>query len=632
MNLGRYEVISELGKGAMGVVYLARDTIIGRMVALKTLRTSILDDEEDGDEFRQRFTREAQAAGILNHPSIVQIYDIGTDTSTGVSFIAMEFVEGKNLKQLAREGVSFTPEKIADVIAQIADGLDYAHSKGIVHRDVKPANIMLTAEGRAKITDFGIAKVQSSSLTSTGQFLGTPNYMSPEQISGMPIDSRSDLFALGIVLYEMLTKKKPFPGENLTETSYKIVHASFPSPSEICENFPAPFEPVVVRALAKDPAGRFQTGREFGAELRRVAQEPRRTAAAEARSKEETPPEAAPNETVFARQSGPVPLPQVEPSAPAPASPADTTPALLIPVAPEEGGRASLPGEDAPTIQPKPFSPELPAASVSPPLQTSAGSPPFPAWQKPAILAGGAALLLVAAIFVPRLFVRHSSDGAVRTGSAAVASSRSAPAPEPVSVPMPVASGADPAARRTEEAGKHLGEAKRALEGGRYSLAIRESQSVLAIDRENAEAKAYLASAKEKLAAKPPAAAKAAPGSAVERGKVESAGMSTLTIRFRSAVVGKGFLLVYAGGKQVIRHQVDWSRKISFWTSEETGGSFEKSVEVSSGEVPVRVQFVNPERGIDLLESQNGRFPAGKGRTLSIDLDASGKKWSLGWS
>ena len=261
-KFARYEVERELGKGAMGVVFLGRDPVIGRRVALKTIRASGEDDSETR-EFTERFLREAQAAGTLSHPNIVTIHDVGEEVETGTSFIAMEYVEGKNLKQLLKDKVSFSYDRIAEIVISVGDALDYAHRRGIVHRDVKPANIILTTDGTVKITDFGIAKMESSSLTATGQFLGTPNYMSPEQVTGEIVDGRSDLFSLGVVLYELLTKKKPFAGDNLTSISYKIVHEEYPSPQTYDAAIPAEFNPVLARALAKDPAARFQSGRDF---------------------------------------------------------------------------------------------------------------------------------------------------------------------------------------------------------------------------------------------------------------------------------------------------------------------------------------------------------------------------------
>jgi serine/threonine protein kinase len=270
-RLGRYEVLSELGKGAMGVVYLARDPVIGRMVAVKTIRaSSIGDDDAESREFRERFVREAQTAGILSHPNIVTIHDIGEDSSRQTSFIAMEYIEGKNLKTLVAEKAPFSYDQIADMIAQVAEAIDYAHHKGIIHRDIKPANIIITTAGKVKITDFGIAKVASSNLTTSGQFLGTPNYMSPEQVSGAPVDGRSDIFSLGVVLYELLTKRKPFLGENLTAISYKIVHEDFTPPAELSNDVPSEFNPIVARAMAKDPWNRYQRGKDFGLALHQL--------------------------------------------------------------------------------------------------------------------------------------------------------------------------------------------------------------------------------------------------------------------------------------------------------------------------------------------------------------------------
>jgi len=272
MKLGRYEIVRELGKGAMGIVYLAKDPLIGRLVALKTIRPSAHADDEDTREFQQRFVREAQAAGILNHPSIVTVHDIGQDEPSGMSFIAMEYVEGQNLKEMLAQGRPLSFEQAADVCAQVAEGLDFAHAKGIVHRDVKPANIILLEGNRAKITDFGIAKITSgvANLTTTGQFLGTPNYMAPEQIKGTPVDGRSDIFSLGICLYECLTHRKPFGGDSLTSISYKIVHEPFPPLHEINPTIPEGFADVVAHCLEKDPAKRFQRGRDLANALRAV--------------------------------------------------------------------------------------------------------------------------------------------------------------------------------------------------------------------------------------------------------------------------------------------------------------------------------------------------------------------------
>jgi eukaryotic-like serine/threonine-protein kinase len=264
-QLGRYVVERVLGRGAMGVVYLARDPVIGREVALKTL--SISPDAEEAEEFRQRFLREAQAAGRLNHPGIVTVHDAGVDPQLGVSFMAMEFIEGRSLKDLQRAGHAFAYSEVARIGAALAGALDYAHSKGVVHRDIKPANVIFTAQGLVKITDFGVARLESSNLTATGQFIGTPNYMSPEQVTGGAVDGRSDLFSLGVVLFELLTGTRPFVGQSLTEVTYKIVHEPAPIPSQVRPGLPPAFNPIVLKLLEKDPAKRYPRGAEVARAL-----------------------------------------------------------------------------------------------------------------------------------------------------------------------------------------------------------------------------------------------------------------------------------------------------------------------------------------------------------------------------
>jgi len=260
-TIGRYEILGTLGKGAMGIVYLARDPLIDRRVALKTLRVDL--DSDIAAEFRERFFREAQAAGRLNHPAIVTVHDVGEDPDSGLVYIAMEYIEGRNLKEILADGGRMAPAEAARITATVAQGLDYAHRMGVVHRDVKQANIMLTADGTAKITDFGVARLESSDLTVEGQFIGTPNYMSPEQITAKPVDGRSDLFSLGVVLYELLTGQRPFAGSTMHEVTMKIVRESPPIPSTVRPGLPAAFNPVVLRCLEKDPDKRFQSASEL---------------------------------------------------------------------------------------------------------------------------------------------------------------------------------------------------------------------------------------------------------------------------------------------------------------------------------------------------------------------------------
>jgi predicted Ser/Thr protein kinase/tetratricopeptide (TPR) repeat protein len=268
-RIGRYELEKTLGRGAMGVVYLARDPIIDRLVALKTLRVDL--DAEHAEEFRERFVREARAAGRLNHPGIVTVHDVGEDPETGLMYIAMEHVEGRDLKQILAAGQVLRASEVARIVADVAVALDYAHSLGVVHRDVKPANIILTADGTAKITDFGIARLETSNLTVDGQFIGTPNFMSPEQITGKPVDGRSDIFSLGVVLFTLLTGRRPFGGDTMHEVTLRIVQEPSPIPSTISTEIPAAFNPIVLKCLEKNPEKRFQTGGELAKVLAALA-------------------------------------------------------------------------------------------------------------------------------------------------------------------------------------------------------------------------------------------------------------------------------------------------------------------------------------------------------------------------
>jgi len=358
LKLGRYEVVRELGKGAMGIVYLAKDPLIGRLVALKTIRAAVHADDDEQKEFQLRFIREAQAAGILNHPSIVTVHDIGQDEVSAVNFIAMEYVEGQNLKEVLNQGRTLSFEMIGDIIAQVAEALDFAHAKGIVHRDVKPANIILIDGTRAKITDFGIAKIASgaANLTTTGQFLGTPNYMAPEQVKGAPVDGRTDIFALGICLYECLTRRKPFGGDSLTSISYKIVHEPFPPLHDINPQIPEAFEEVVSHCLAKDPAKRYQRARDLAVALRAVMRGDRPS--------RPTEPLLA-DETMVTRER---PQPTLEvpfPEAPEPAAGMGTRPAAPQVAAAAAVAAAGAAAASAPTLE-KPKAAKAPKAPKAP--------------------------------------------------------------------------------------------------------------------------------------------------------------------------------------------------------------------------------------------------------------------------
>jgi serine/threonine protein kinase len=268
-KIGRYEIIEEKGRGAMGAVYIARDPAMDRIVALKTIHSLALSGPQ-ADEFRERFYREARAAGGLSHPGIVTIFDVGEQD--GVPYLVMEFIEGRTLAEAAKNGQRFTFERVCEIGEQIAEALAYAHKHGVIHRDIKPANILLTSEEkygveRPKITDFGVAKLGAAQLTSTGQILGSPAFMPPEQFTGAPIDGRSDLFSLGVILYWMATGEYAFPGETITAISYKVVNTEPVPPRKLNPAVPSAFDQIILKCLAKAPSDRYASGEDLARDL-----------------------------------------------------------------------------------------------------------------------------------------------------------------------------------------------------------------------------------------------------------------------------------------------------------------------------------------------------------------------------
>ncbi len=305
-QVGRYEITGELGKGAMGVVYKALDPTIGRVVAFKTMRLDVSGMENV--ELVDRFRNEARSAGALHHPNLVTIYDAGEQD--GLFYIAMEYIEGETLQSLLAERRVLPVEQIISVATQVCAGLDYAHSHGVVHRDIKPANVMIAADGTVKIMDFGVAKF-GGGITNTGQVLGTPNYMSPEQVKGKSLDGRSDLFSVGVMLYEMLTGERPFVGQNVTTIIYKIVNETLIPPRELDVTIHPGLSAVVTRALAKAPEERYQTGADLARDLRDYksfgADEPETMVLSAA-----TLAAAAPAPAIIAPSSAPVPVAKLD--------------------------------------------------------------------------------------------------------------------------------------------------------------------------------------------------------------------------------------------------------------------------------------------------------------------------------
>lgn len=265
-TVGRYEITKEIGQGAMGVVYEAEDPKINRRIAIKTIRFSDEFKDEKIREIKDRFFKEAEIAGKLSHPSIVSIYDAGEDYD--LTYLAMEYLDGTDLRKFCKKGSLQPLRKVIFMVGEVAQALDHAHSQGVIHRDIKPGNIMLLKNGEVKVTDFGIAKAISSSETKSGVVLGTPNYMSPEQINGKNIDGRSDIFALGVVLFELLAGDVPFHGKNITSLLYQITQAKHPDIREINPKVPKVCAQIIDKALEKKPGNRFQTGSEMAKYLK----------------------------------------------------------------------------------------------------------------------------------------------------------------------------------------------------------------------------------------------------------------------------------------------------------------------------------------------------------------------------
>ncbi|HEX9592058.1 MAG TPA: serine/threonine-protein kinase [bacterium] len=271
-TLGRYKIVEELGRGQMGVVYRGRDPKIDRDVAIKTIQLDAVAHGLDHKTLLQRFTLEAQTAGRLSHANIATIYDVGEEN--GVTFFAMEYVEGQTLEEYLRENPVPRFDETLDLLAQVAAGIDAAHEEGVIHRDIKPANILIRANGQVKITDFGIARFSTTELTQTGTTLGTPSYMSPEQLSGEELDGRTDLYALGVIAFRMLTGEKPFQSEEVATLICKIMNGDMVDPVRINPLLPQACRKVLSKALARHRNKRYESGKQLVAALKKVLLDP----------------------------------------------------------------------------------------------------------------------------------------------------------------------------------------------------------------------------------------------------------------------------------------------------------------------------------------------------------------------
>lgn len=626
-TLGRYQIERVLGKGAMGVVYLARDPVIGRALALKTL--TVPGEIEEALEFSRRFMREAQAAGRLNHPGIVTVHDTGVDEATGFPYIAMEYIEGRSLKDTLRSGQTFAFSEVARIAAALAGALDYAHQKGVVHRDIKPANIILTPQGTVKITDFGVARLESSNLTTTGQFIGTPNYMSPEQVIGAGIDGRSDLFSLGVVLFELLTGARPFAGSSLTEVTYKIVHEPPPIPSQARPGLPSAFNPIVLKLLEKDPAKRYARGADAARALdalRRVLQG----------------------------------MP-TDPARWAPAGSAAGTPLVAVAVAPTatRATELSVPadrepdaGEPAATVSPSAARPDDRGSSAA------ASQPSI--WQLPietrwvVLLTSVAALIPAAIIAVLLLRIdrgpfltppageparRHHIGMLLREAAAALAAGRAGTA---ASLAAEAAAGAPYSpvardlrrralqaqaserdittkiaqARRLQEEGKEL------LRQGRHREALGRFESALELVPDDPLAREYRDLARERVRSPRLPATGPTPAPVVFAAPTpEAVGTAKLDIYFNSPIA-VGTVVVRLDDQPLANKPFDFRTRgfLGMWKN--SSGEFRDSVSVPSGRHTLAVRLLDGKGSVLGEQSLPAQFAIDGRYSIRIDMDS----------
>jgi serine/threonine protein kinase len=675
-KLGRYEIVDEIGKGAMGVVYLARDPLIGRQVALKTFRIGYSVRDQEMEQFRIRFLREAQSAGILTHPNIVTIHDVVEASGDGVAFIAMEYVKGTNLKLLLQGDQSLSLQFVLDTIGQVGDALDYAHSNRVIHRDVKPANILITADNRVKITDFGIARLDSSNLTQEGQLLGTPNYMAPEQIQGKEVDSRADLFSLGVVLYEMLTRRKPFQGENLTVVSHRIVYDHFTPPREYVRDLPPGLEPILAKALEKDPARRYQRARDLVDDLRKLVEASRPSDdlnETQSLSSLAVPPPASPaaaKGSFFGRwRKEPAPGPVPPPPPPPPAHPGDAS-----------GSGSSVASASAVALQPPPPLPPPPSLSdtnatavteiAPPPARAGRSASPgrlflvgFMAVLLCGLLAAG--VLLWLSWSQPRVVERRAEEDArqarvvelVKEATARIHfgdydgalenladAERLAPGRKGIQALRAQADeGLRTAGQRSlgEQVAYQVEAARQAIDGKRYDEAIAAATAALTLDPTSEPANTLLTQAKtaqlrarprppvgsrqsrpgQQVAATP--APEASPGPSAAQPPPAELKAAILNVHLSSDFPDGGSLIVWVNGKEVMRKNFSGSRRGFFGRKSETQ-ILTRSYDVPAGSWPLRAH-ITPAGQTGRVRDMTANFPGGGSRTLDIQLSASGE-------
>ncbi len=670
-KLGRYEILEEIGKGAMGVVYLARDPLIGRQVALKTFRVGFSAKDQELAQFRSRFVREAQSAGILSHPNIVTIHDVVDEGGEGICFIAMEFVKGTNLKQLLQRPEPFGYDRVVDILSQIAEGLDYAHSRGVVHRDIKPANILIAQDGKVKITDFGIARLDTSNLTMEGQLLGTPNYMAPEQIQGKEVDHRADIFSLGVVFYEMLTRRKPFQGENLTAVTHKIVYEPFTPAEELIKDLPPGLTAIMSRCLEKDPNRRYPRAAEIAAELRRGgAKQPEVAVDDDDTSATQEVPEL-PEDTVDRTVQRPAVVPSAAPAvASRPAAVPAPAPSAPPPEAPPVPPAAPAP---APAAMP----PAIPVSSLSGSTKVQAALQRIRSQRIVQYGLVGLAVLTIAGLLALWVSGRIEPPAAAPSGptateqrdldlQAALAGARQrldAGDLQGALAALAKAQQIDPenasartlraevervsldlssAAEREQRVSEGLILAREEYAKRRYEGAIAAANGVLALVPDHPEAaklaadsEAALARQKErersqKSAQAAQAAAATVPPPAPQPQRpvapaptVPVAGDATVEIDFYSEV-SEGVLTVYSGERQIFREPFKFVKKTGFLSKEKIPGALSAQRKLPAGAVSLRVYVTLPGKPTKAIVVE-GDLAGGSSRRLVVRVDADAR-------
>jgi serine/threonine-protein kinase len=619
-KIGRYEIREEIGRGAMGVVYRARDPIIGRDVAIKVLRGTVALPREEFDQFRHRFIREAQSAGILSHPNIVTVHDVVEESPEGFTFIAMEYIPGTNLRQLLHANDGLPIDRALELLLQVASALDFAHSKGVVHRDIKPANILITDDHKVKITDFGIARMDASNLTQDGQLLGTPNYMAPEQILGNEVDHRADLFSLGVVLYETLTRQKPFPGENLTAVAHRVVYEPFTPPEQHLPDLPKAINAILVKALEKDPAMRYQRGSELAGDMRRALDELRNEATSVTLIVGDRTASGARRLGIFGREAA-------DASAPTPAKAAVGTKGAKPGKSPaSRGAQGSVPAPPA-------------KARVSGPTAAVPPSGASPAVAAPAAVAAREHrnVRLVVGSFLALTLVLFAGLGVLALRS-----------PEPVAVAAAPPPPSEPAGPTPFEVA--VAEGQRLLASGNASAAVVAFARAEALDPNNPAARTLRLEAERQAAPAPPPAPQTplaqpvapprtarstptpapppiirdlapAPVPVPAEPVAEVATTSELEVDLYTET-SPGVLTVYVGKEQVLRETFRFQRRAGLGRAS-VPGSVNRRRTVKAGDTDLRVIVALDGKPTKVLTVQ-GNLPGGKARTLQVRIDPNG--------